>query len=88
MSERDALIELRPITANEARAYIEDKWREKLNEIYDGVRVAILTKKTAYTFDTSDVGVFSKELVLHQLEKDGYRLCQAAWDANHYTIFW
>lgn len=80
---------LNRITANEARAYIDGSWKKKLNEIYDGVRAAILTGKNSYGFDVTEVGAFSKELVLKQLEQpDGYRLIQAAWDPNHYTIFW
>ena len=42
------MIELNVISANEARAYIEDDWREKLNEIYDGVRAAIVKKDNSY----------------------------------------
>ena len=81
--------ELRCITANEARAYIEDDWKDKLNEIYDRVREAIVKKDTSCCFDVSELGKISKELVLRQLEqKDGYRLIQTAWSPNHYTIFW
>lgn len=79
---------LRTITANEARAYLDGNWRVKLNEIYDGVRAVIETGANAYTFDVTEVGAFSKELVLRELEKDGYRLVQTAWNANYYTIFW
>ena len=81
--------ELRRITANEARAYIENDWKDKLNEIYDRVREAIVKKDNSYCFDVSELGEISKELVLHQLEqRDGYRLIQTAWSPNHYTIFW
>lgn len=80
--------ELRRITASEARAYMEDDWKDKLNEIYDRVRKAIVKKDSSYCFDVSKLGEISKELVLHQLEKDGYRLIQTAWSSNHYTIFW
>ena len=76
------------ITANEARAYIDGNWKSKLKEIYNGVRAVIETGANAYAFDVSEVGEFSKELVLRELEKDGYRLVQTAWSPNHYTIFW
>ena len=76
------------ITANEARAFIDGNWKSKLEEIYNGVRAVIETGANAYAFDVSGVGEFSKELVLRELEKDGYRLIQSAWNANHYTIFW
>ena len=79
---------LRTITANEARAYLDGNWRTKLNEIYDGVRAVIETGANAYAFDVTEVGEFSKELVLRELEKDGYRLVQTAWNENYYTIFW
>lgn len=76
------------ITANEARSFIEGTWKTKLKEIYDGVRAVIETGANAYAFDVTEVGEFSKELVLRELEKDGYRLIQSAWNVNHYTIFW
>ena len=76
------------ITANEARAFIDGNWKSKLEEIYDGVRAVIETGANAYCFDVTEVGAFSKELVLRELEKDGYRLIQTAWNENHYTIFW
>ena len=76
------------ITANEARAFIDGNWKSKLKETYDGVRAVIETGANAYAFDVSEVGDFSKELVLRELEKDGYRLVQTAWSPNHYTIFW
>ena len=76
------------ITANEARAFIDSNWKSKLEEIYNGVRAVIETGANAYAVDVSEVGEFSKELVLRELEKDGYRLVQTAWNANHYTIFW
>ena len=76
------------ITANEARAFIDGNWKFKLKEIYDGVRAVIETGANAYAFDVTEVGEFSKELVLRELEKDGYRLVQTAWSPNHYTIFW
>ena len=83
------MIELNVISANEARAYIEDDWREKLNEIYDGVRTAIVKKDNSYCFDVSELGGLSRELVFDQLtKKDGYRLIQTAWCTNHYVIFW
>lgn len=80
--------ELNRITANEARAFIEGTWKTKLEEIYNGVRAVIETGANAYSFDVTEVGDFSKELVLRELEKDGYRLVQTAWSPNHYTIFW
>lgn len=76
------------ITANEARAFIEGNWKSKLEEIYNGVRAVIETGANAYAFDVTEVGDFSKELVLRELEKDGYRLIQSAWSTNQYTIFW
>ena len=76
------------ITANEARAFIEGTWKTKLEEIYNGVRAVIETGANAYSFEVTEVGAFSKELVLRELEKDGYRLVQTAWNPNHYTIFW
>ena len=76
------------ITANEARAFIDGNWKSKLEEIYNGVRAVIETGANAYTFDVTEVGAFSKELVLRELEKDGYRLVQTAWNENYYTIFW
>ena len=76
------------ITANEARAFIDGNWKSKLEEIYNGVRTVIETGENAYSFDVTEIGAFSKELVLRELEKDGYRLIQSAWDTNHYTIFW
>lgn len=79
---------IKRITANEARAYLSNDWCEKLNEIYNGVRAVIETGANAYAFDVTEIGDFSKELVLRELEKDGYRLVQTAWSANHYTIFW
>ena len=80
--------ELNRITANEARAFIDGAWKIKLEEIYNGVRAVIETGANAYAFDVTEVGDFSKELVLRELKKDGYRLIQTAWNANHYTIFW
>jgi hypothetical protein len=79
---------IKRITANEARAYLSNDWCEKLNEIYDGVRAVIETGANAYAFDVTEVGEFSKGLVLRELESDGYRLVQTAWNSNHYTIFW
>jgi hypothetical protein len=76
------------ISASEARAFIDGTWKTKLEEIYNGVRAVIETGKNAYVFDVTEVGDFSKELVLRELEKDGYRLIQTAWSANQYTIFW
>ena len=76
------------ITASEARAFIEGNWKTKLEEIYNGVRAVIETGANAYAFDVTEVGDFSKELVLRELEKDGYRLIQSAWSTNQYTIFW
>jgi hypothetical protein len=76
------------ITANEARAFIDGNWKSKLEEIYDGVRTGIKTGANAYSFDVTDVGDFSKELVLRELEKDGYRIAQTTWKENFYTIFW
>ena len=76
------------ITASEARAFIDGNWKSQLEEIYDGVRAVIETGANAYSFDVTEVGAFSKELVLRELEKDGYRLVQTAWNANYYTIFW
>ena len=76
------------ITANEARAYIDGNWKSKLEEIYNGVRAVIETGANAYSFDVTEAGEFSKELGLRELEKDGYRLVQTAWNPNHYTIFW
>ena len=76
------------ITANEARAFIDGNWKFKLKEIYDGIRAVIETGANAYAFDVTEVGEFSKELILRELEKDGYRLVQTAWSPNHYTIFW
>lgn len=76
------------ITANEARAFIDGTWKTKLEEIYDSVRAVIETGANYYAFDVTEVGEFSKELVLRELEKDGYRLIQSAWNANHYIIFW
>ena len=80
--------ELNRITANEARAFIEGTWKTKLEEIYNGVRAVIETGANAYSFDVAEVRDFSKELVLRELKKDGYRLVQTAWSPNHYTIFW
>lgn len=76
------------ITASEARAFIDGTWKTKLEEIYNGVRAAIEIGENVYSFDVTEVGAFSKELVLRELKNDGYRLVQAAWNANHYTIFW
>ena len=76
------------ITAKEARAFIDGSWKSKLEEIYNGVRAVIETGANAYSFDMTEVGAFSKELVLRELEKDGYRLAQTAWNENYYTIFW
>ena len=76
------------ITASEARAFIDGNWKSKLEEIYKGVRTVIETGANSYTFDVTEVGAFSKELVLRELEKDGYRLIQAAWHENYYTIIW
>lgn len=77
--------ELNRITASEARAFIDGNWKSKLEEIYNGVRAAIEIGANAYSFNVTEAGAFSKELVLRELEKDGYRLVQTA---NRYTIFW
>lgn len=83
------MTELNRITANEARTYIENNWKRKLNEIYEGIRAAIEIGVTAYSFDISKIDKPSRELVLKQLEQaDGYRVVQTSWNSNHYTIFW
>lgn len=77
---------LRPITANEARAYLDGNWREKLNEIYDGVRSALEMGESSYSFNLDEAyPPFSNEIVLKRLQRDGYRLVD---HSTAYVIYW
>ena len=80
---------LRIITANEARAYLDGNWRTKLNEIYDGVRDMIEVGANNYVFQLDTSTPFTNEIVLKQLELDGYRLVLSkAPPLECCTIFW
>ena len=80
---------LRTITANEARAYLDGNWRTKLNEIYDGVRANLEVGANNYVFRLDTNTPFTNEIVLKQLELDGYRLVLSkAPPLECYTIFW
>ena len=80
---------LRTITANEARAYLDGNWRTKLNEIYDGVRAMIEVGANNYVFQLNTSTPFTNEIVLKQLELDGYRLVLSKSSSLEYcTIFW
>lgn len=79
---------LNRITANEARAYLNGNWREKLNEIYDGVRAVLETGADNYTFELNKDAPFSNKLILKNLELDGYRLVVCEWNPLIYSIFW
>ena len=80
---------LRTITANEARAYLDGNWRTKLNEIYDGVRAMIDVGANNYVFQLNSSTPFTNEIVLKQLELDGYRLVLSKPPSLECcTIFW
>ena len=80
---------LRTITANEARAYLDGNWRTKLNEIYDGVRAMIEVGANNYVFQLNSSAPFTNEIVLKQLELDGYRLVLSQPPSLECcTIFW
>lgn len=80
---------LRTITANEARAYLDGNWRTKLNEIYDGVRAMIEVGADNYVFQLNTSTPFTNEIILKQLELDGYRLVLSKPPSLECcTIFW
>lgn len=80
---------LRTITANEARAYLDGNWRTKLNEIYDGVRAMIEVGADNYVFQLNTSTPFTNEIILKQLELDGYRLVLSKPSSLECcTIFW
>lgn len=81
--------ELRTITANEARAYLDGKWRTKLNEIYDGVRTMLEVGANNYVIQLDTSIPFTNEIVLKKLELDGYRLVMSRSSSSECcTIFW
>ena len=80
------MTQLNRITANEARAYLSDDWRKKLNEIYDGVRAMLEIEEDSYAFALSNKTPFTNELVLKSLELDGYRLVKCS--DSVYEIYW
>ena len=80
---------LRTITANEARAYLDGKWRTKLNEIYDGVRTMLEVGANNYVIQLDTSIPFTNEIVLKKLELDGYRLVMSRSSSSECcTIFW
>lgn len=80
---------LRTITANEARAYLDGKWRAKLNEIYDGVRTMLEVGANNYVIQLDTSIPFTNEIVLKKLELDGYRLVMSRSSSSECcTIFW
>ena len=81
--------ELRTITACEARAYLDGKWRIKLNEIYDGIRAMLEVGADNYVFQLDINTPITNEIVLKRLELDGYRLVTSKSSSLEYcTIFW
>ena len=77
------------ITANEARAFIDGNWKSKLEEIYNGVRAMIEVGANNYVFQLDTSTPFTNEIVLKQLELDGYRLVLSKAPSLEYcTIFW
>ena len=79
---------LRTITANEARAYLDGKWRTKLNEIYDGVRANLEVGENCFVFCLEANQPYTNEIVLKQLEQfDGYAVVKMD-KSEYYTIFW
>ena len=83
------MVELNVITANEARAYIEDDWRNKLNEIYDGVRDTLEFRGNYYEFQLDESKPYANELIMKTLELNGYRIYQITKHSSTiYRIYW
>lgn len=80
------MVQLNRITANEARAYLSEDWRKKLNEIYDGVRAILENEGDNYAFVLSGKTPFTNELILKSLQLDGYRLVKCS--DSVYEIYW
>lgn len=80
--------ELRTITANEARAYLDGNWRTKLNEIYDGVREKLEVGINYFAFCLEVNQPYTNEIILKKLEQsDGYRVVKLD-SSEHYAIYW
>lgn len=77
---------IKRITANEARAYLSNDWREKLNEIYDGVRATLENEGNYYEFQLDESKPYTNEIVLKALELDGYRIVKHS--ATTHRIYW
>ena len=79
---------LRTITANEARAYLDGDWCEKLNEIYDGIRAVLEVGANCFVFYLEANQPYTNEIVLKQLEQfDGYTVMKMD-KTECYTIYW
>ena len=80
--------ELRTITANEARAYLDGNWRTMLNEIYDGVRANLEVGVDYFAFCLKVNQPYTNEIILKKLEQfDGYRVVKLD-RPEHYAIYW
>lgn len=77
---------IKRITANEARAYLSNDWREKLNEIYDGVRATLENEGNYYEFQLDESKPYTNEIVLKALELDGYRIVKHSFTTHR--IYW